>query len=63
MVVHRTLARIFSIGELYVCSRGLKILKLEKNSTDLQCFIIQLGDLEFCLGAKPPKVARGDGTG
>jgi len=30
-----TIARKFSIGELYVCSGGLDILKFDKNSTDL----------------------------
>jgi len=42
---HYTVARKFSIGVLYVCSVGLGILKIDKNSTDLLCFIIQFGGL------------------
>jgi len=38
---YRTVGRKFSIGGLYVCSGWLDILKLDKNSTDSQCFIIQ----------------------
>jgi len=37
--------------------RGLDILKLDKNSTDLCCFLIQFGGLGVLFGrAKPPKV-------
>jgi len=36
--------------------RGLDLLKLDKNSTDLQGFIFQFGGMELCLGGlNPPK--------
>ena len=43
---------------LYVCAGGLDILKSDKNSTYLQCFVIQFGrgGLELCFGGlSPPK--------
>ena len=56
--ISRTVARKFSIGEFYVCSGGLGILEFDKNSTDLQCFIIQFGGLgALFAGAKPPKAS------
>ena len=59
-----TVARKFSIGELYVCVRGLDILKFDKNSTDLKCFIFQSAGLGGLFGgAKPTKDPCGDGTG
>jgi len=40
-----------SIGVLYVCVGGLDILRFDKNSADLKCFIFQVGGgLELCLG-------------
>jgi len=42
----------------------LDILKIDKNSTDLQCFMFQFGGLAaFFGGPSPPKFPRGDGTG
>ena len=46
--------KVFSRGALRLC-RGLGILKFDKNSTYLQCFIFQFGGLELCLGATPIK--------
>jgi len=47
----------------YVCSGGLYILKFDKNSTDLLCFIISLkGACSFVWGAKSPKSPHGDET-
>jgi len=39
----RTVARKFSIREVYVYAEWLDILKFETNSTDLKCFIFQFG--------------------
>jgi len=59
-----TVARKFSIGGLCVSAGWLDALKIDKNSTDLQCFMFQFGGLgSFVWGAKPPKAPRGDGTG
>jgi len=41
-------------GGICVCAGRLDILKIDKNSTDLLCFMFQFGGLEVCLGAKPP---------
>ena len=42
---------------------GLDILKFDKNSTDLKCFIFQFAGLGGLFGgAKPTKDPRGDGT-
>jgi len=50
----RTVARKFSIGGLCVCAGGLDTLKIDKNSTDLQCFVFQFGEVSsFVWGAKP----------
>jgi len=35
MVTNRTVDRKSSIGRLYVCARGLDLLKFDKNCTDL----------------------------
>ena len=60
---YRTVSRKSSIGELYVCVGGLDILKFDKNSTYLKCFIFQFAGLGGLLGgAKPTKDPRGDGT-
>jgi len=50
--VTRTVARKFSIG-------GLDILKIDKNSTDLYCFMFQFGGFGALFGGLRP---RGDGT-
>ena len=40
----------------YVCVGGLGILKFDKNSTDLKCFIFQFGGLGVLFGGlSPPK--------
>ena len=60
---YRTVARKSSIGKLYVCVGGLDILKFDKNSTDLKCFIFQFEGLGGLFGgAKPTKDPLGDGT-
>jgi len=43
-------ARNFLIGELCIYAEGLDILKIDKTSTDLQCFTFQFEVFEFCLG-------------
>jgi len=40
---YRTVDRKSSIGVLKVCVGVLDILKFDKNSTDLKCFIFQFG--------------------
>jgi len=63
----RTVARKFSIGGLcisarglWACARGLDTQKINKNSTDLYCFMFPFGGLELFLGGlspqKPPMV-------
>jgi len=48
---------------LYVCVGGLDILKFDKNSTDVKCFIFPFeGAWSFVWGAKPTKDPRGDET-
>ena len=54
-------ARKSSIGGLFVCS-GLNILKIEKNSTDLLCFIFPFGVVGALFGGLNPPTPRGDGT-
>jgi len=69
-MVVRTVARKFSVGGfcisaggICVCVEGLDIPKIDKNSTDLYCFIFQFGRLgDLFVGAKPTKAPRGDGT-
>ena len=56
MNIVRTVARTSSIGGLYVCAEVLNILKIDKNRTDLQCFIFNIGELGALFGgAKPTK--------
>jgi len=43
-------------GELWVCAGGLDTLKIDKNSTDLLCFMFQFWGLGSLFGgAKAPK--------
>jgi len=54
--------KVFNRGA-YVCVGKLDILKFNKNSTDLKCFIFQFGGTwSFVWGAKPSKDPHGDGT-
>jgi len=50
----RTVARKSSIDGLYVCAGRLDILKIDKNSTDLQRFLFQFGVLGAFGGLSPP---------
>jgi len=60
----RTVARKFSVGGLWVCAGGLDTAKINKNSTDLHCFMFQSGGLGTSFGGiSPQKPSRGDGTG
>ena len=48
---------------LYVCVGGFDILKFDKNSTDVKCFIFQFGgSWSFVWGTKPTQDPRGDGA-
>jgi len=40
----------FSTWGLYSCAGELDIVKIDKISTDLSCFMFQFGGLELCLG-------------
>ena len=52
----RIVARKSSIGVFHVYVGGLDILKFDKNSTDLKCFIFQFGGLGALFGRQsPPK--------
>jgi len=60
----RTVARKISSGGLCVSARGFDTLKIDKNSTDLLCFMFQFGGAwSFVWGGKLPKDPRGDGIG
>ena len=60
----RTVARQSSIGGLYVCVGRLDILKFDKNSSDLKCFIFQFGGLGALFGGlSPPKLPVATGLG
>jgi len=53
-----------SVQRLYVCARGLELLKFDKNCTDLYCFIFSFsGGGASVGGLSLPKPSRGDGTG
>jgi len=45
LLLSRTVATMLSVWGLYVLFTGLDILKIDKNSTDLLCFIIKFGGL------------------
>jgi len=54
--------KVFNRG-LWDCARGLDTPKIDKNSSDLWCFMFQFGGFGALLwGDKPPKAPRGDGT-
>jgi len=51
------------LGALHLCCAGeLDILIFDKNSTFFIVSYFSLGGLEFCLGIKPTRTPRGDGT-
>jgi len=53
---YRTVTRKSSIRVLYVYVGVLDILKFDKNSTDLRCFIFKIGGLGALFwGLSPPK--------
>ena len=54
--------KVFNKGALRLF-RGASHSEIHKNSTDVQCFIIQFGGAwNFVWGAKTPEAPRGDGT-
>jgi len=59
----KTVARTFSIGGALRLCGGFDILKIDKTSTDLKCFMFQFGGLGALFGelssSKPPPVATG----
>jgi len=62
-VFHRTVARKFSKGGFCVCAGGYNIPKIDKNSTNLLCFMFQFGGLGALFGGlSQPKPPRGDGN-
>jgi len=60
----RTVARKFSIGELYVCGGWLDILKLTNTPLIYNVSCFSLGGLGASFGGlSRPKIPSGDGTG
>jgi len=55
----RTVSRKSSIGVLYVCVVGPDIVKFDKNSTDLNCFMFQFEGLGALFGDLSPPKAPG----
>jgi len=61
----RTVMRKSTIVGLYVCARRLDIIKFDKNSTDLYCFIFQFERAWSFVwrGISPPKPPVATGLG
>jgi len=58
----RTVGRKFSIGGLWVCSGQIDTIKIDKNSTDLECFIFHFEKVwSIVWGAKSPKTPMATG--
>ena len=54
--------KVFNRGSLRLCG-GFDTLKIDKNSTDLKCFMFQFGGLGALFGElSPQKPLPGDGT-
>ena len=59
----RILTRRYEIRAVYDCAGGLDILKFDKNSPYLWCFIFQFGGRGALFwGLSPPKSSRRNGT-
>jgi len=46
--------KVFNKGALHLCGGGLDILKIDKNSTNLQRFLFQFGGLGAAKHTKSP---------